>query len=183
MCVLYRETNFEAHSTQRRTALCCIDYWFTKVWMGNLGLKWAFTEANRLCSPRCRTVYNPPLERWDHHFAVSLKHVTVTALSFFARIFISLRRRNLSHVQVRLQMAVVSFSLWVMNCSPLRRTEKRKQRKQQQLAKLIKVINTSAILFIVIPELTKFRTNKCLGHLHIFRIPLSRQNSRDRCNT
>ena len=98
----------------------------------------------------------------DFHFAALKKSVTCS---------------------VRLQMAVVSSSPWVMNCSRLRRTEKRKQRKHHQLAKLIKVINTSAILFIVIPELTKFRTNKCLGHLHIFRIPLSRQNSRDRCNT
>ena len=29
-----------------------------------------------------------------------------------------------------------------------------------------------AILFIVIPELTKFRTIKCLSHLHMVRMPL-----------
>ena len=41
------------------------------------------------------------------------------------------------------------------------------QKKHYQFAQLIKVINTLAILFIVIPELTKFRTIKCLGHSHI----------------
>ena len=59
----------------------------------------------------------------------------------------------------------------VINCFVSRRTEKKKQRKHQ-LAQLIKVIITLAMLFIVIPELTKFRTTKCLGHLHIVRMPL-----------
>ena len=54
----------------------------------------------------------------------------------------------------------------VINCVVSRRTEKKKQRKHHQLAQLIKVINTLAILFLVILELTKFRTIKCiLGHL------------------
>ena len=61
---------------------------------------------------------------------------------------------------------------WFINCFVSRRTEKKKRRKHHQLAQLIKVINTLAILFIVIPELTKYRTTKCLGHLHIVRMPL-----------
>ena len=64
----------------------------------------------------------------------------------------------------------------VINCVVSRRTEKKKQRKHHQLAQLIKVINTLAILFIMIPELTKFRTIKCLSHLHIVRMPLVEQN-------
>ena len=60
----------------------------------------------------------------------------------------------------------------VINCVVSRRTEKKKQRKRHKLAQLIKVINTLAILFIMIPELTKFRTIKNLGHLHIVRMSL-----------
>ena len=57
-------------------------------------------------------------------------------------------------------------------CFVSRRTERKKQRKHYQLAQIIKVMNTLATLFIVIPELTKFRTTNCLGHLHIVRMPL-----------
>ena len=67
------------------------------------------------------------------------------------------------------------FSLLLLSSDKLlvsRRTEKKKQRKHHQLAQLIKVMNTLAILFIVIPELTKFRTIKCLGHLNIVSMPL-----------
>ena len=66
-------------------------------------------------------------------------------------------------------MAVAASSAVVLKCFVARRTEKKKQRKHHQLAQLIRVINTLAILFIVTPELTKFRTTNCLGHLHMLR--------------
>ena len=76
-------------------------------------------------------------------------------------------------------MAVGPSPVLGLKCFVSRRTEKKKQRKHHPLAQLIKVINTLAILFIVIPELTKFRTTKCLGHLlcfsghlNIVRVPL-----------
>ena len=105
-----------------------------------------------LCSPRCITFCNP------RHFAVSLEHVTIT-----------------SHVRVRLQNG--GRILLAVGCSGLQNVLHRgeretKQRKHHRLAQLIKVINTVAILFVVISELTKFRTIKCLGHLHIVRMPL-----------
>ena len=52
-------------------------------------------------------------------------------------------------------MAVAAPPAVVINCFVSRRTEKKKQRKHIQLAQLINLINTLAILFIVIPELTK----------------------------
>ena len=56
-------------------------------------------------------------------------------------------------------MAGVAKFTVVINSFVSRRTNKKKQRKHNQLAQLIKVVNTLAILFIVIPELTKFRTD------------------------
>ena len=92
-----------------------------------------------------------------------------------AKTLISLRRRRLSHVRVRSEKWRSHSQLlkkWLKQCFVSRRTEKKEQRKHHQLAQIIKVINTLAILFIVIPELTKFRTTNCLGHLHIVRMPL-----------
>ena len=44
--------------------------------------------------------------------------------------------------------------------------------KTPSTTQIIKVINTLAILFIVIPKLTNFRTTNSLGHLYIVRLPL-----------
>ena len=74
-------------------------------------------------------------------------------------------------VRCKVLAVPVGYELFVS-----RRTEKKEQRRHHQLAQLIKVINTLAILFIVIPELTKFRTIKCFGHLHIVSMPLFQHN-------
>ena len=110
-----------------------------------------------LCSPRCRTVW----------FVTHIKKDTFAILQSHSNI-VTVLRKILSHVPVRLQNDVG------YKRGEQRRTEKKKQIKHHQLAQLIKLINTLAILFVVILELTKFRTMTCLelGHLHIVRMPL-----------
>ena len=69
-------------------------------------------------------------------------------------------------------MAVAASQAVVKTVIVSRRTEKKKQRKRHQLAQIIKVVNTLATLFIVIPKFIKFRTTYCLGHLHTVRMSL-----------
>ena len=105
-----------------------------------------------LCSPQYKTVYNPLLKTCDRHLQSHSNEKAVTCFSETAN-----GGRKLLAVGCN----------WFIS----RRREKKKQGKQHKLAQLIKVIHTLANLSIVIPELIKFRTIECLGHLHIFSIP------------
>ena len=78
---------------------------------------------------------------------------------------------------MRQQMAVGASPAVVLKCFVSRRTKKKKQRKHHQLAQLIKVVNTLAILFIVITELTIFKGNQMVRLLAYRQHPLLKDES------
>ena len=122
-----------------------------------------------LCSPRYKTLFQPLLEKLRPPSLSSHSNASCDSpqgdLNFASQENAVTCSSETREMAVAASHAVVNTMFCI---------EEKREGEAEKTPSTCSNNNTLAILFIVIPELTKFRTTNCLGHLHIVRMPLIR---------